>query len=403
MATDPLTASLEAHHKGKLNDAIDQLARARDASAGRKQRFDYTIGLLQCQRGKTTAGLELIRRAAATRPGILPLLPMPVHVLESVLGDLEGEPARLTVALALGESLHTAGREADARTVFIRIVRDLRGSRQHPPAAPGLTEAAVRSQIAPQPIWHSMDLGGDLWIEGQGKTARICAGEMLRMHVPPDLSGKTVLDIGAWGGFFSFEMERRGAQGTALDYYSWVTDFVKLHEWASLEKQAGRIPDNYHAPADVMDPKNLPGRADFDFTHRTINSKVRPVCSVFEEATPEVLGKHDIVLYLGVLYHVLDPFGALQKVASVCREMAIIETLGFVSPTHEHEPLWQFFHDDRINHDKTTWWAPNEVGLHDMLLAAGFRRVEILYGADSLLPLRSEGLLHPRTIAHAFK
>ena len=403
MATEPLSACIEAHREGRLDDAIDQLTRARDASAGRKQRFDYTIGLLQCQRGKDTAGLDLIRHAVAARPGILPLLPMPVPALESVLGELEGEPARLTVALALGESLHAAGREANARTVFVRIVRDLAGRGERPPAAPGLTEAEVRAAIAPQPIWHPIDLGGDLWIEGQGKTARICAAEILRLHAPPDLTGKTVLDIGAWGGFFSFELERRGAQGTALDYYSWVTNFVKLHEWAAREKQAGRIADNYHAPADVMDRQALPGRADFDFSHRTLGSTVRPICSVFEEATPETLGVHDVVLYLGVLYHVLDPFGALQKVASVCREMAIIETLGFVSPTHEHEPLWQFFRDDRINHDKTTWWAPNEVGLHDMLLAAGFRRVEILYGADSLLPLRSEGLLHTRIIAHAYK
>ena len=31
------------------------------------------------------------------------------------------------------------------------------------------------------------------------------------LKIPDDLTGWTVLDIGAWHGFFSFECERRGA------------------------------------------------------------------------------------------------------------------------------------------------------------------------------------------------
>src|ERR1700722_16670706 len=33
-----------------------------------------------------------------------------------------------------------------------------------------------------------------------------------RFGLPRDLNGKTVLDIGAWDGYFSFEAEKRGAQ-----------------------------------------------------------------------------------------------------------------------------------------------------------------------------------------------
>src|SRR5262249_61156859 len=41
------------------------------------------------------------------------------------------------------------------------------------------------------------------------------------LQIPDDLSGKTVLDIGAWDGYFSFEFERRGAHVLAIDTYAW--------------------------------------------------------------------------------------------------------------------------------------------------------------------------------------
>ena len=41
---------------------------------------------------------------------------------------------------------------------------------------------------------------------------------MESFQLPVDLSGKRVLDIGPWDGYFTFEMERRGASVTAIDY-----------------------------------------------------------------------------------------------------------------------------------------------------------------------------------------
>ena len=45
---------------------------------------------------------------------------------------------------------------------------------------------------------------------------------LARLDLPLSLAGESVLDIGAWDGFFSFEAERRGASRVvAADYYSW--------------------------------------------------------------------------------------------------------------------------------------------------------------------------------------
>ncbi|EQD47546.1 Methyltransferase type 11, partial [mine drainage metagenome] len=67
--------------------------------------------------------------------------------------------------------------------------------------------------------WHSIDLHG--FITPGGKSQQVLHNEWRAMEVP-DLSGKSVLDIGAWDGFFSFEAERHGAESVvALDHYVW--------------------------------------------------------------------------------------------------------------------------------------------------------------------------------------
>src|SRR4026209_289227 len=66
--------------------------------------------------------------------------------------------------------------------------------------------------------YHTIDLG-------QGVVTRAAATtpeRLPRVQLPEDLSGRSVLDIGAWDGFFSFEAERRGAaRVVATDYYAW--------------------------------------------------------------------------------------------------------------------------------------------------------------------------------------
>jgi tRNA (mo5U34)-methyltransferase len=65
--------------------------------------------------------------------------------------------------------------------------------------------------------WHSIDLGQGVVTKGY-KSIEGLEHELKVLRLP-DLSGKTVLDIGAYDGFFSFEAERRGAARTvALEH-----------------------------------------------------------------------------------------------------------------------------------------------------------------------------------------
>src|SRR2546423_15271821 len=66
--------------------------------------------------------------------------------------------------------------------------------------------------------YHTIDLGQGVVTRGVDNSPE----RLARVHLPSDLSGCSVLDIGAWDGFFSFEAERRHASRVvATDHYAW--------------------------------------------------------------------------------------------------------------------------------------------------------------------------------------
>jgi tRNA (mo5U34)-methyltransferase len=229
--------------------------------------------------------------------------------------------------------------------------------------------------------WYSMDLGGV--VTPGAKPADWLATEVEALRIP-DLAGKSVLDIGAWDGFMSFEAERRGASRVvALDHYVWSLDLAAQQRyWQECEAE-GIAPRPFHELPDLWHPDTLPGKAGFDAAKRALGSAVEPVVADFMSMDVSTLGTFDVVLYLGVLYHIEAPIDALRRLRSVTRELAIIETQGVFVPGHEGRALFEFFGSAELNADVTNWWAPNERALRDLCTSAGFREVETV----SVLPL----------------
>ena len=64
--------------------------------------------------------------------------------------------------------------------------------------------------------WHSIDLGNGLVSPGVHSLEEL-QSLYRSLNLPEDLSGKSLLDIGCWDGFYSFEAERHGAKVTAVD------------------------------------------------------------------------------------------------------------------------------------------------------------------------------------------
>jgi tRNA (mo5U34)-methyltransferase len=166
------------------------------------------------------------------------------------------------------------------------------------------------------------------------------------LAIPQDLSGKSVLDVGAWDGFFSFEAERRGAARVlAADHFAW-----RVNDWSD--------------------------KAGFELARRELGSRVEDIDVDVMDLSPERVGTFDLVLFLGVLYHLRHPLLALERVASVTAGQLILET--HVDLTWMRRPAMAFYPERELNWDPTNWWGPNPAAVKAMLQAVGFRRVELL-------------------------
>ena len=218
-----------------------------------------------------------------------------------------------------------------------------------------ITDEQLRQEIARLDWWHSIELRPG--IVTPGKSHNLFVEKI--MNLPDDLHGKSVLDIGAWDGGYSFECERRGASEVAA---------------CDLWQQAGR--------------------ASFDFARKILDSKVKPLWMSFTDINPDFHGRFDLVLFLGVLYHLKDPLGGLEKVAELTKPggRVIIDTVIDTTALHD-PPSLRFYPSDELNGDPTNWFVVNPAALTAMMAVAGFSRVESviqLYGGD-------------RTIVHGIK
>ena len=91
---------------------------------------------------------------------------------------------------------------------------------------------------------------------------------------------------------------------------------------------------------------------------------------------PAQLGRFDLVLFLGVLYHMRHPLLALEKVAGVTGEQLVVETA--VDCTWTRRPAAAFYPSHGLAADPTNWWGPNPEAVVGMLQAVGFSRVEVV-------------------------
>ncbi len=111
--------------------------------------------------------------------------------------------------------------------------------------------------------------------------------------------------------------------------------------------------------------------------------------------SPERIGTFDVVLLLGVLYHLRNPLMALERVASVTRELLILETV--VDMVGIRRPAAAFYPGKELNEDPTNWWGPNQAAVGGMLRAVGFTRIRIM------TKTRSAAFRAARAIAHRVK
>ncbi len=171
-----------------------------------------------------------------------------------------------------------------------------------------------------------------------------------RFGMPIDLTGKSVLDIGAWDGFFSFEAEKRGAA-------------VILASNPPLPKG--------------------PDLAGIRYLKDALQSNVDIVIGDIEN-TVDRSDTYDVVLFYGVLYHLKSPLVAMDNVAKltapggICLlETAMVgaEFAGVTTPVLEYRP--------HAEGDPTNFFYPNESWIMVAAMQAGFKKIERVHTMGS--------------------
>ncbi|MCU1504313.1 MAG: methyltransferase, family [Ilumatobacteraceae bacterium] len=171
--------------------------------------------------------------------------------------------------------------------------------------------------------------------------------------LPADLTGCRALDVGCNAGFYSFELARRGADVMAIDH---DPHYLRQAEWASHQ---------------------------FDHLRGTIEFRELGVYDL-----SQLRETFDLVLFLGVLYHLRYPLLGLDLVAERCRRTLVLQTLTMPGGSADgHSPLdldigererlrgaqWpaMAFVEHRLADDPTNWWVPSAGAVEAMVRTTG--------------------------------
>ena len=180
--------------------------------------------------------------------------------------------------------------------------------------------------------------------------------------------GKTVIDVGACDGFFSFHSEKMGATKVlGVDPYRWTLD----DRWS--------------------------GMSGFNLAREILDSKVEDSVVLLEDLSPQTVGEWDVSLFLGVFYHLVNPIQILKNVASVTKDTIVVETInaeyhslrtgapcrktpdGKSVMFHDYfvnSPMLTYYPNDEVDGDYTTWYAPNPAYIESFLRTEGFNKFD---------------------------
>lgn len=215
---------------------------------------------------------------------------------------------------------------------------------------------ALRKRVAEIGFWyHKIELPGGVVTSG------INPVNASAYRIPEDLTGKRVLDVGAWDGYWTFEALKRGArEAVAIDDFSDYLGHLK--------------PEDRHA------------WKSFDLCREALGYSEdrckRIEISLYDITEEKLGGRFDLVFCFGTLYHLRHPLLGLDKLSSVCDGQIIVESQtcddfsayrgGIGRGYPGKQMVAEFFPTNELAGNVTNWWAPSLSCLAGLVYAAGF-------------------------------
>lgn len=209
---------------------------------------------------------------------------------------------------------------------------------------PASSSERIAEEVATRSWFHSIDFGNGIVSEGhRSHTVLMEEADFVFRDMR---QGDSVLDIGAWDGVYSFEAKKRGAgRVLATDHYCWIGA-----GWGRKE--------------------------NFDFARATLGLDVEDATLDVPEVTVERVGRFDIVVFLGVFYHLRNPFLAMERLSEIATKQLVVGT--HLDALELERPAMVFYPTTELQGDPTNWWGPNPRCVLDMLKALGFAQTEFL-------------------------
>ena len=232
----------------------------------------------------------------------------------------------------------------------------------------------LAARVAALGYWyHKIDLPGGIVTPGWAPI------DPAAYRVPADLTGKRVLYVGAWDGYWTFEALKRGAgEVVAIDDFS---DFL-----GRLETRTGW--ETFDLCREAL------GYGDAQCQRHDI--------SVYD-VTEARFGRFDYIFCFGLLYHLRHPLLALDRLAALCDEAIFVESaiLDDYSPYRGglghgyagRQMVMEFYPDSQFGNNASNYWVPTLHCLGQMVRSAGFANVD-----GGKLTERPESLPHCRGI-----
>jgi tRNA (mo5U34)-methyltransferase len=195
--------------------------------------------------------------------------------------------------------------------------------------------------------FHSMELEPGVHTISPAETEKLRKRERAYLD-KVDLRGKSVLDIGAWDGYYSIAAKKRGAARVlATDWFSWGGP-----GWGS--------------------------KAGFDYARAKTGLEIEEKIIDVPDVSVDTVGVFDVVFFMGVFYHLKDPLLGLKIASQMAKETLIVETA--LDATWMRRPMMVYYPGSELADDPTNWWGPNVPLMLALLKENGF--TDVSWGKD---------------------
>lgn len=212
-------------------------------------------------------------------------------------------------------------------------------------------------------FYHQIDLPGVGTMEGQWDLRNTIEDYLGRV----DYRNKTVLDIGAAGGYLTFEMEKRGAKVVSFDMRD-GNDW-NVVPYVHPEFNPAQWADHYKLACEAV-------RNAYWYSHRVLGSKAKAYYGDIY-ALPEGLGKFDVVMMGMCITHLRDPFQAMYSASLRANERIVITQQASAAPGN-----YAFFMPNpKTRNPMDAWWSLSEDCVVTILDILGFE-MESLYRCE---------------------